>query len=252
MQPADQVDKQIYVTNSAGAAVTGLVTGNFTFVAWHTPYGGTGATWTHAAAISELGSGWYNVRFTLPATAGTWSFRVVHATNDVTPWGWSDDLGNYDLDAIAALVARPVVRVQGSGTLGEAIGDLPVLVAYRKAIITIGVLDENGDPAPINVGYTSWAVGFRSLTTQNGGAPRLDATHGSPTGFSLVIAAGTITITIPDDLTIFGALTEGATPSDEVTISMEVVADNPSGQTVSIVAPSNLRIVKRAHGSGTP
>ena len=251
MQPAGQLDKTFYVQSAAGAAVTGLVTGDFTVTAWATPYGGSTATWPHGFTVSELGSGWYRGRFTLPASAGQWSLVPAHATHLVTPFGWEDELENYDRDAIASLVARPIVRVRGSGTLGEAVPDLPTLVAYRKAVITLSVVDDDGDPAPIDVDYTNWAVGFRSKTTQSGGAPRLDATHGNPTGFSLVIAAGLITITIPDDLTIFGALTEGATPTEEVTITMEVVADNPSGQTVSIIAPSNLRIVKRAHGSGS-
>jgi ribosome biogenesis GTPase A len=49
--------------------------------------------------------------------------------------------------------------------------------------------------------------------------------------------------------TIFNALTEGATPTERLTIDMEVTAENPSGQTVSIVAPSPLTIKKRAEGS---
>ncbi len=249
MQPAEQIDKYFEVRDSSGAAVTGLVTANFAFVAWHTPYGGANATWTHGSVVSEIGAGRYRVRFALPPAAGSWVFYPTHATHVVTPYGWEDELQVMDTDAVAGLIARPVVRVSGDGTLGEP-ATLPTLIAYRKAIITIGVLDNNDDPFDFT-GYTSWAVGFRSATTQSGGAPRLDAIHGTPAGFGLAVSSGLITITIPDDLTIFGALTEGVTPTEEVTIEMEVVADNPSGQTVSIVAPSDLRIRKRAHGSGS-
>jgi hypothetical protein len=248
MQPADQLDKDFYVSSSAGAAVTGLVTGNFTVTAWHTPYGGSTATWSHGLVVSELGSGWYHARLTLPATAGQWTLSIAHATHIVTPFGWADELENYDLDGMAALVARPIVRVQGSGTLGE-VAALPTLINKRKAIITLAIVDENGDPAPINVGYLNWKVGFRSQTDQTATPPKLDAVHGTPTGFSLVVIAGLVTITIPDDCSIFGALTEGATPTELVTIDMEVTAENPSGQTVSIVAPSPLVIRKRVEGS---
>lgn len=248
MQPADQLDKDFYVSSSAGAAVTGLVTGDFTITAWHTPYGGSTATWSHGLVVSELGSGWYRARLTLPSTAGQWTLSIAHATHIVTPFGWADELENYDADAMAALVARPIVRVMGSGTLGE-VAALPTLINKRKSIITLAIVDENGDPAPIDVGYSSWKVGFRSQTDQTATPPKLDAIHGTPTGFSLVVIAGLVTITIPDDCTIFGALTEGATPTDQVTIDMEVTAENPAGQTVSIVAPSPLTIRKRVEGS---
>lgn len=250
MQPANQLDKDFYVSSNAGVAVTGLVTANFAFTAWHTPYGGATATWSHATVVSELGSGWYRARLTLPSTAGQWLFGITHATHIVTPFAWEDELEVADLASVAALVARPVVRVQGNGTLGEP-ADLPTLIAYRKAVIVISIVDGTGAPVALASGYTNWAVGFRSLTTQSGGAPRLDAVHGTPTGFGLVVDdSGMLTITIPDDLSIFGAITEGAVPVDEITIQMEVVADSPSGQTVPIVAPSSLRIKKRAHGSG--
>jgi hypothetical protein len=251
MQPADQLEKTFYVSSTAGAAVTGLVTGNFTVTAWHTPYGGTTATWTHGTVVSELGSGWYRARLTLPATAGQYVYGLTHASHIVTPFAWEDELEIMDQAAIAALVARPVVRVQGSGTLGET-ATLPDLIAFRKAVITISIVDVDNDPVALATDYTTWAVGFRSTTTQSGGAPRLDAVHGTPTGFGLVVDdAGLITITIPDDLSIFSAITEGTTPVDEITIQMEIVADKPSGQTVTIVAPSTLRIKKRAHGSGS-
>lgn len=253
MQPSDQVDKYIDVRNaSTGAAVTGLVTGDFTFAAWHTPYGGASATWTHAAVVSELGAGRYRIRLTLPSTGGNWVFYVTHATHIVTPGGWEDELEIVDQAAIAALIARPVVRVQGSGTLGE-VATLPDIIAYRKAIITLSIVDGTGAAVHLATDYTNWKVGFRSVTTQSGGAPRLDAVHGTPTGFGLVVDdSGLAVITIPDDLTIFGAITEGATPVDDITIQMEVTAEAPAGQTVSIVAPSSLRIKKRAEGSGAP
>lgn len=250
MQPGESVDHYFEVRTTAGAAVTGLVTGDFTVAVWHTPYGGSSASWTHGAAVTELGSGRYRVRFALPATAGSWALYLTHASHLVSPGGWADELQAYDLDAIASLVAKPVVRLQGSGTLGEAAA-VPDLVAYRKAILTLSVLDGNGDPYDFT-SWTNFAVGFRSPTTQSGGAPRLDAVHGTPTGFSLVVSAGLVTITIPDDLSIFGAITEGATPAESVDVDMEVVGDNPSGQTISIIAPSRFRIIKRAHGSGSP
>lgn len=250
MQPADQLDKDFKVLDPSDAPVTGLVTGSFVITAWHTPYGGSTATWSHGLVVSELGSGWYRARLTLPSTAGQWVLTIAHATHTVIPSGWEDELQNYDADAIASLVARPVVRVQGGGTLGSTVS-LPEIIAYRKSIITVAILDDTG--APLNLaGYTNWAVGFRSQSTQSGAAPRLDATHGSPTGFSLVVSTGLVTITLPDDLTgVFGAITEGATPVDSITIDMELVADNPSGQTISIIAPSPLRIKKRAYGSGS-
>jgi hypothetical protein len=250
MQPGDSVDHYFEVRTPAGVAVTGLVTADFTFTAWHTPYGGTSASWTHGAAVTELAAGRYRVRFALPATAGAWGFYLTHATHIVTPVGWEDELETYDLDAIAAIVAKPVVRLQGSGTLGEAAA-VPDLIAFRKAILTLSVLDGNGDPYDFT-GWANFAVGFRSPSTQSGGAPRLDAVHGTPTGFAMVVSAGLITLTIPDDLSIFSAITEGATPVDSVEVDMEVVGDSPSGQTISIVAPSRFRILKRAHGSGSP
>jgi len=252
MQPADQLDKDFYVVSSAGAAVTGLVTANFTITAWHTPYGGSTATWSHGLVVSELGSGWYRARLTLPATAGQYVYGLTHASHIVTPFAWEDELEIMDQAAIAALVARPVVRVQGSGNLGET-ATLPDQNAIRKAVITLSIVDVDNDPVALATDYTTWAVGFRSTTTQSGGAPRLDAVHGTPTGFGLVVDdAGLITITIPDDLSIFSAITEGATPVDSVEVDMEVVGDSPSGQTISIVAPSRFRILKRAHGSGSP
>lgn len=247
MQPDEPLDKVFYVATSAGVAVLGLVTGDFTVTAWHTPAGGSTATWTHGLVVSELGTGWYRARFTLPA-AGQWFLQVAHATHVVTPWGWEDQLQNYDADAIAALVASPVVTVLGSGTLG-GVAALPTIICKRKAVIVLAVVDENGDPAPIDVGYTSWKVGFRNQADQSLTPPKLDAIHGTPTDFGLVITAGLITITIPDNCSIFTPMVEGVSPTDQMTLDMEVTAEQPAGQTVAIVAPSPLIITKRAEGS---
>jgi hypothetical protein len=64
-------------------AVTGLATGNFTITAWHTPYGGATATWSHGLVVSELGSGWYRARLTLPSTAGQWLLNAALTANPI-------------------------------------------------------------------------------------------------------------------------------------------------------------------------
>lgn len=253
MRPSDLNPRPFYVCDSSGAPVTGLVTGSFTYRAIRTPPGGSPAAWTHSTTVVEIGSGWYVAIPTMPSMACNWLYQVIHATHIVTPFAWEDELEAWDRDAIASLIAKPIVRVQGQGTVGQPVA-LDPIYAYRKAVIVIGVVDADGDPAPLTTDYASgsWKVGFRSQTTQSGAAPRLDAVDGTPAGFGLLIADGSIIITIPDDLSIFGAMTEGASPTDQMTIDMEVTAEQPAGQTCSVVAPSALTIKKRAEGSGAP
>lgn len=253
MQPGDPLDKDFYVSTPAGAAATGLVTANFTFTAWHTPYGGTTATWSHGTVVSELGGGWYRARLTLPSTAGQWVFSIAHATNTVTPFGWEDELEVADLASIAAMIARPTVRVTGDGTIGDTV-TLDDIVAWRKSVIQLSFVDGNGDPVHLASDYTNWSVGFSATDTQTGGAPRLDCVNTSPTGFGLVPDdSGLLTITIPDDLSgLFDGITEGAAPDADLVVLMEVTAEAPSNQTISMVAPSQLRILKRVVGSPAP
>ncbi len=256
-QPGDSVDHVFDVRTSAGVAVTGLVTGDFTFTAERRTTSGTWGTFSHAAVVTELGFGKYGLRFSLPTIAcQRWALWIAHTTYIVSVSGWEDELESADLASIAALVNRPVVRVRGSGTLG-ATAVLPAIVAWRESIIVITIEHADGSPVHLDSDYVYWTVGFRNQRDQTSASdPHLDAIHGTPTGFGIVPDdSGLLTITIPDDCSdLFDAIGEGITPDPSVTVDMEVTAvfGGTGGEIVSIIAPSPLTIRKRAVGSGAP
>ena len=90
---SESVVEVFYVTDSAGAAVTGLVNGNFTKYLML-----DGAASATVVTVAEISNGHYKSSFT-PGSVGHWSVRVNHATYGDWLGSWNvflSDAGDLD------------------------------------------------------------------------------------------------------------------------------------------------------------
>lgn len=135
------VRETIYVTDAAGAAVTGLVNANFNkFLILN------GATNATTVTVTEVANGHYTVEFT-PTSVGHWSSRVNHATYGdwLASWNiYASDLGALDFMDVTAIPASNTADtlLDKVNFLEEAAGE-----GNRKTITY------NGDGVPSTVSH---------------------------------------------------------------------------------------------------
>ena len=244
--PGDTTHRFIRVLDATGAGVAGLLIGAFTVTARSRAYGaGAWTTFTHGAALTDLGGGDYGLAFTLPTSAGWWRLIITHPTNTVWPGSWEGELESSDLDAIAAYTVRPQVTLTGQGTIGQTVAVSLVAKRYRKIRFTF--LDSLGAPIDMTAGttYTNFAWSVRSATSQTATPPKYDQTA------SITGGSGFVEVTVVENASFFDALTEGATPLDRYECRHELTADlvAVAGQTVSLVPSSSLTLQRREVGT---
>jgi hypothetical protein len=254
-RPGDTIRRYLRIEDNAGAGVTGLTIAALTVTAgkWND---GSGSPASHSpsAALTEVGLGVYWLSYTLPNAAGSFYVQVlpVSASHHPHVRGWEDVVEANDIDSVGSLVARPVVTVGNSGTLGQV---TPISIpSKRRAVLTFAILDQNGDPIDMTGGvtYTNFKVGFRSQTDMTATPPKLDAVHGTPTGFGIVTSDGLVVVTIPMACTIFNVLAEGASPETSETINYEITAEvvgTSPAERIAVVASSPLTITRREEGA---
>jgi hypothetical protein len=247
-QPGTTTHRVIRVQSAAGAAVTGLVTANFTFTGYQRAFtASVWSTYTTSAAITEIGSGLYALAFVLPAAAGWFDFYITpdDATRVVFSDHFEGEVESQDLDSIYANVVRTAAIPSGNNLIGtEVAGEL---VAYRYNQWSIAIVDQSGAAVDLST-YTSLAL---SVRTTNQTTKKLDATDGSPTGFGLSGSAlGILTITWPEST---GTLASAADIYDEPgrDLFYEVVGNlgGDAAKTVPIIRSSPLTILRREVGS---
>lgn len=118
------------VTDSSGAAVTGLVNGDFTKLLYK-----DGVADGTTVTVTEIANGQYKATYT-PATVGYWVLIVTNATYN--PAGWQDDISveEYsvsDLDP-AVLLVKPIGDVEADMTTHRCLAGAIAVDVNRKVI----------------------------------------------------------------------------------------------------------------------
>lgn len=253
MRPGETTHRIVRVTDYAGAAVTGLTLASFTVVARARAYGATAwSTYTHGAALVEIGGGDYALSFAGPPGAGWWRVYLLLASSSHLAWSasWEGECESYDLDAIYTGLAA----VQLGNTRNVYLGQYwpGSLVAYRWNQWEIPVVDQTGAAVDLS-GYTDLALSVRS---RDQAEFRLDASNGTPTGFVLTASSGGIvTVEWPKTLgagvaDIYAAVPDGAlTQSAPLWYEIAGNVGGVSSKPVSIVRSSPLVIYRREVGT---
>lgn len=247
MRPGDPICKYFRIIADNGTAVPGAVIAALTLTAWHMPYGGAPATWTHGATLTEVATGFYALTFTAPPTAGQWALWIVptDTTRQIEFASVSGETENQDLDSLHNAVSRPIIGVSGQGTIGQQV---PLsLVAKRYRVVTFTFVDEDGDPIDMTVGttYTNYRWSVRDPNDQTATPPKFDQTTGITGGL------GFVRVTILEGSSFFAALPEGVNVEDDYNARHELVADlvAVAGETVALVPSSPLTLTRREEGT---
>jgi len=230
VQPGDTEYLQFKVEDDDGDDVTGLTTGSFSYRAQHAPYGSGFSNFTDASAITELGSGWYQVAYTYPNTGGKIFYLVspASAAHHIVEGdaGVSGELEDYDLNALVANTLQSVT----SFTDGFAIGDTVALeiVARRYTPKTATVKDDDGVPVDLS-GYTNLRMAIRNTDgtvyweSAGAGSKKISA-------FTITAnASGVLAISIPENL-----YTADTTWSNGIAISKGEIVGSTDGTLVMI------------------
>jgi hypothetical protein len=255
MRPGDTTHRIIRVLNADDTPATGLTIASFTVVARGRGYGASvWSTYTHSAALVEIGSGDYALAFAAPPSAGWWRLYLlpVDTTKQVWNGSWEGECETQDLDSIytgLSAVQLGQIRNVYLGFTWNA-----ELIAYRWQQWEIPVVDQNGDPVDLS-GYTNLAL---SVRTVNQTTKKLDASNGTPTGFVLTASAGgLVTVEWPESLGTPGSAADiySIVPTGELEMSedlyYEITGDvgGVSTKTVPIIRSSHLLVGRREVGT---
>lgn len=246
--PGEAQRRIFKVTNgTTGAAVTGLVLAGFTVEAYaYNRVAGTTASYSPAAALTEIGSGWYVLTASMPPNPGSFTLQITsNAGHVVSPTQWSGEVESNDLDIIAGLATRPAVIVTGQGTIGQV---TPIsLVRSRYRLLEWQFTDQAGALIDMTVGttYTNYAFSVRDKVDQTLTPPKYDQTTGFTTGL------GYVRLAILEASSFFTYLTEGAAALTSREVRYELTADlvSPASETVPIVQSSPLYLLRREVGT---
>lgn len=251
-QPGNTVCKILRRLTAAGVAATGKVLADFTGVGYTYPSGGPAASYTLSLAVAELANGYYAVTYLLPSVVGHYGvdIKAASGTDTVEAVLFSGELEANDLDQMAALLARPIVGLTSSGTIGQQVSVTLVNKRYRELVF--GFVDANGVAVDMTT-YTGLTFGVRSKTDQTATPPKVDATNGLATAagtWVITAAVGSITVKVPEDATCFN-LTEGASPVDSIEHEYELTGNQggDATKTVSLIPTSPLILTWREVGT---
>jgi len=217
MVPGDVIYPVVLVADATtGAAVTGLVTGNFSV-----DYYLDTTTPSAAFTVTEIGSGYYRVNATLPATAGYLNIFISSAGTVVTPDQWAGEIEGQDADSIFAVVVRPLSQLAGASELAS---EVPlVLNAYRYKSLSVSVVDQNGDPIDLS-GYNNWTFNVWDQTHTGSVYTLASGITGS--------ALGVVAWAVPEDAAFFSFIdTAIAAGNNTATLYYDMLADEAATAT---------------------
>lgn len=255
MRPGDTSHRVITVLNADDSAATGLTLSDFTVTARARGFGASvWSTYTHSAALVELGGGDYALAFLAPPSAGWFILTIRPNVTTRTVWNqrWEGEVEAQDLDSVYTGLSSVQLGQVRNVRLGFTWpGEL---IAYRWNQWEIPIVDQNGDPVDLS-GYTNLSL---SVRTANQTTKKLDATNGSPTGFGLTgSAGGLLTVTWPESLGTVGSAADiySIVPTGQLVMSealyMEITGDvaGDATKTVPLVRSSPLVIGRREVGT---
>lgn len=196
-RPTDSVTKFFRVRDGAGAVVTGLTVADFSFIAYHQPYGGAVAAFAHASVVTHQAAGIYAWTYSLPPSAGFWSLDATPiVAAQFIEWMLIDgETENQDLDSIYANATNRQGILTGTAVIGNRIGI--ELVVYRLNRVTIAVTDSAGEGVNLTV-YSRYRVALRSIDQV---AVKWTAGHHEPYGVDIAVTdAGSLNVSFPESL----------------------------------------------------
>jgi hypothetical protein len=247
-RPGDTVYRTFRVTvPGTNTGVTGLTLGAFVVAGYAIAYAGAWAAYSVIASLNELGDGWYSLAFVNPSAAGYRLVTIKTTLNyNVNISGWDGEVENNDLDSIYSSIAKPVITLAGSGTIGQQLPISLIVARYRQLVITFK--DQNGNLIDLTQ-YSNLAMSIRSKDQTQ----KYDLLTDSPNPGTITgTALGVLTITIPDTAT-FGAWlpTPTASSTDTLTTYWEVVGNLASSvlDTVALIPSSSCVLTRREVGT---
>ena len=141
------------VADGSGAAVTGLVNGDFTKQLYK-----DAATDATSITVTEVANGWYRAVYT-PASTGFWLLHVTHATYNVA--GWQDEIDVVaDPLALSATERNAIADALLDRTSGIETSVTPRQALRAIAAVTTGVI------ADANTGTETFKAIGNSGTTR--------------------------------------------------------------------------------------
>lgn len=211
--------KPFYVNHkTTGAAVTGLTTASFTFIARNRAFGSSSpSTFTASAAIIEDGAdpGLYWLDFYMPVPGPGWMIKAIptNANYACNPEWWHGELTVQDEDSLFTNLARASIVEVSNATAGSQYAIR--LNAYRRNEFNLVFKVGN-----VLVDFTQYYNLKLGVRTPDQTTKKLDAYNTSPTGFVLTgDNVGNLRIVFPATTgsgaaDIYGYLAAGAVSSD--------------------------------------
>jgi hypothetical protein len=132
MIPGETIYLAVRVTDSNGAAATGLSIGQFSNI---TTQGPNVVSMPFSSAVEVGTNGDYILTATAPVTPGQLCIRLFSSTRTMTPPMYVGEIESNDLDTIASAVIRPTVSVVDPASQ-FAVQNL-VMTAYRYTPLAI-------------------------------------------------------------------------------------------------------------------
>lgn len=241
------------VDPSTGLGVTGLVVGDFTIASYSRAYGAAAwGSYVSSYAIAEIGDGWYSLTFTNPSSAGyrLITIKLANCIYAMNISGLDGEVMTQDLASIYAAVAKPVVVLSGTGSIGQRV---PLtLIAYRYRVQTVVFRDTNGVAIDLSgATYNNFLLSVRDKTQSNA-TGKWDMTTAVPTPGSVTgDASGNLVITWPEDATFYAKIVNPATSFDPYSdLAYEVTADQLStAKTIALIPSSPISLLRREVGT---
>lgn len=151
MIPGETLYLSVRVTDSSGAAVTGLTVGSFSNV---TTVGPNVVSMPFSAAVEVGTNGDYILTAVAPASAGQICIRIFSGSYIITPPIYAGEIESNDFDTIASAVIRPTVSVVDPASQ-YAVQNL-VMTAYRYTPLAIVFSSTNDFSTWNNFRFNVW------------------------------------------------------------------------------------------------
>lgn len=212
-QPSDVITRTFKVVDASDAAVTGLVTADFTLPGYR-----NGSSTSIAFTITEISAGYYKIAYTLPSSAGLvdgW-FLPVSSSNFIVWPDLTEEVEAQDLTSLYGAVSRPTIVLNATGSPSNEIELKFTKGDYHAVTFTV----KNSDGTVVDLvsaGYSNWKFGVKNAlqTAVASVVPYLLST--GITGDAL----GVVTMIVPEGASFYDLLATGSDATTGARWSLE-------------------------------